>query len=328
MRPRVNRILSVLLILTVVFSLKCIAKARYGFYLSGFISADESLHPLARAVPTEIRIFLADYLWATADEFHHFSPSRYMQKLATQKEAQDLEIIPLLQAIVILHPANMEAFKTLGQIQAFTQGKWKEAIATLQTGILANLRLGDIHQLYAQIALVKISLARISKKSNEMVLKSAIKYLDKAIAIFSAQFEKSSDFLYNPANYHTLKAAVCAHLGQFKNALDEWKLSGSNSTHDLLGIFLTKYEKGEPLPPSYRQWLEKTLAENASYAEAPAENESNNMMKTHEHIDSRMPDNGKDISHHDEQSFPFERIYLRIIYIFSITIVAYYFAFR
>lgn len=200
-------------------------------------------------VPERLRSFVAALYWSRADLLMHRGPFPGSgQKYQAGSYSGNSDIVPLLQFVIALAPEELAPYQLLARCLASLPGQIEAGLKVLQQGAMANPENPALHEMYAAIAWLKLF---SGPKPGVEIMRSAAKYLEKAVTLFGADsLTSSSDPAFNSKAYQILLARLYLELNQPDKALYAWESSGHElvSADDRLASILAHYRDNGVLP--------------------------------------------------------------------------------
>jgi hypothetical protein len=256
-----------------------------------------------QAIPRPLRTLGADLCWVTADEYMHFGGSKKIsQQFLAGSYAGNTELLPFLELAITLDPSFFMVYELLAQNLSMYLERFKDGIRVLQQGILANQRDPQVHELYGTIGFFHYFVGKYTTKVKKNPRVSML-YLDAAVRAYEQNGKPTIDNPpLGPRFYHFVRARLFVENGQPQAALAAWRLSGDSleASDDLLGAYLRKVARGEPVPP-----LPEDLPEAAGMAKSGiAAMIDEKLMKEHSCKDPGCAHKGPKHSHDTQDRAP------------------------
>jgi hypothetical protein len=219
-----------------------------------------------QGIPEPIRVFIADLCWITADEYIHFGGSQALgQNFLAGSFAGNTEILPLLQLAVRLDPTFFDVYEILSHNLAMYLGRFREAIRTIQEGILHNRQSSRLHELYGTIAFSYYFVDRYTSDVGKNPV-AAMRYLDAALQAFTRTGPPPAiNPPLAPRFYNMVRSRLFVEQGRPDLGLAAWRATGDSlaESDDLLALYLRRFAQGEPVPALPEEMPEARQAKSA-----------------------------------------------------------------
>ncbi len=171
-------------------------------------------------IPERVRGALSGFFWSLADRYMHEGPERSLKgNYQAGSYINNHEVTALMTFIIELTPGEIMPYLILSSNIIRYFRSIEKGILILQNGIQKNRNKSWTHELYANIARLKLT------KGDTANRESALKYINRAIKLATIKVGQIDSILntsLNVESYKVLKARILLDLNRKDEALDFW----------------------------------------------------------------------------------------------------------